>query len=414
MISKKSISLLIASMFFLGFYSFSLAQQPDLFEIEIDADMRDLRNNIRVQKQAMEKLIVRLTNPEKSDVKKITEQFFPEPAKYIKQFRPSDNENVLVSLDGESIQEVLIEAGVSLWRIDRPTIMIFLAIETAMGEREIVVSDYGHKAFSYSTGIDQNLYIKDQIKSVAKERGISVVFPDMNEDERKIINYSDIWAGFIDRMHEVSGRYDAPNVLTAKIRKDELSDIEWIFFFGRDAIKFSANLNDAIHYVANEMAERYEYSGRIPLKNIVLNFTKIDSIDDLAVIDLILKSSSMISDFSINKVSEDNVSYSLKYNGLKEDLESTLNQNKLIEIDNDFVYSEMFTRNPSDHLNYKLLKFYSIIKILGTVLIIQIILGILTILNGAQMIIASMHQISSIALISFSIYFLFLNTKKIN
>lgn len=64
-------------------------------------------------------------------------------------------------------------------------------------------------------------------------------------------------------------------------------------------------------------------------------------------------------------------------------------------------------------LNYKLLKFYSIIKILGTVLIIQIILGILTILNGAQMLIASMHQISSIALISFSIYFLFLNTKKV-
>ena len=161
MISKKSISLLIASLFFLGFHSFSLAQEPDLFEIEIDADMRDLRSNIRIQKQAIEKLIVRLTNPEKSDVKKITEQFFPEPAKYIKQFRLSDNRNVLVSLDGDSIQEVLIEAGVSLWRIDRPTIMIFLAIESAMGEREIVVSDYGHRVFSYSTGIDKNLNIKD-------------------------------------------------------------------------------------------------------------------------------------------------------------------------------------------------------------------------------------------------------------
>ncbi len=356
MISKKPISFLIASLFVLGFHSFSLAQQPDLFDIEIDADMRDLRNNIRIQKRAIEKLIVRLTNPEKSDTKKITEQFFPEPAKYIKQFRQSENGGILVSLDGDSIQEVLIEAGVSLWRIDRPTIMIFLAIESAMGEREIVVSDYGHRVFSYSTGIDKNLNIKDQIKSVARERGISVVFPDMNEDERKIINYSDIWAGFIDRMLEVSVRYNASNVLTAKVRKDELSDVEWVFFFGRDTLKFSANLNDAIHYVANEMAERYEYSGRIPLKNIVLNFTKIESIDDLAVIDLILKSSSMISDYSINKVSEGNVSYTLKYNGLKEDLESTLNQNKSIEIDNDFVYSEMYIRNSSDHLNYKLLK----------------------------------------------------------
>ncbi len=340
----------------MGFHSFSLAQQPDLFEIEIDADMRDLRTNIRVQKQAIEKLIVRLTNPEKSDAKKITEQFFPEPAKYIKQFRPSDDGGVLVSLDGDSIQEVLIESGESLWRIDRPTIMIFLAIESAMGEREIVVSDYGHRVFSYSTGIDKNQSIRDQIKSVARERGISVVFPDLNEDEREIINYSDVWAGFIDRMLEVSERYNASNVLTAKVRKDELSDIEWIFYFGRDALKFSADLNDAIHYVANVMAERYEYSGRIPLKNIVLNFTKIDSIDDLAVIDIILKSSSMISDYSINKVSENYVTYSLKYNGLKEDLESTLNQNKSIEIDNDFVFSEMHIRNASDHLNYKLLK----------------------------------------------------------
>jgi len=356
MISKKSISLLIVSLFFLGFHSFSLAQQPDLFEIEIDADMRDLRNNIRIQKQAIEKLIVRLTNPEKSDAKKLTEQFFPEPAKYIKQFRKIENGGVLVSLDGDSIQEVLIEAGVSLWRIDRPTIMIFLAIESAMGEREIVLSDYGHRVFSYSIGIDRNLNIKDQIKSVARERGISVVFPDMNEDERKIINYSDIWAGFIDRMLGVAGRYDASNVLTAKIRKDESNDIEWVFFFGRDTLKFSANINDAIHYVANEMAERYEYSGRIPLKNIVLNFTQILSIDDLAHIDLILKSSSMISDYSIKKVSEDNVSYVLKYNGLREDLESTLNQNKSIEIDDDFVYSEMYDRNPSDNLYYKLLK----------------------------------------------------------
>jgi len=64
--------------------------------------------------------------------------------------------------------------------------------------------------------------------------------------------------------------------------------------------------------------------------------------------------------------------------------------------------------------NCKLFKFYVIIKFLGITLIIQIILGILTVLNGAQMLIASMHQISSIALISFSIYLLFLNTKKIN
>ena len=59
----------------------------------------------------------------------------------------------------------------------------------------------------------------------------------------------------------------------------------------------------------------------------------------------------------------------------------------------------------------KLFKFYKIIKSLGIILFIQIFLGIITILSGAQMILASMHQISSIILISLSIYLLFLNKK---
>ena len=56
-----------------------------------------------------------------------------------------------------------------------------------------------------------------------------------------------------------------------------------------------------------------------------------------------------------------------------------------------------------------LIGLFLIIKIVGFLLSIQIILGILTLLNGAQIFIASMHQISSIFLVSSSIYFLYLN-----
>ncbi len=57
----------------------------------------------------------------------------------------------------------------------------------------------------------------------------------------------------------------------------------------------------------------------------------------------------------------------------------------------------------------KLSSFYKIIKILGFVLFLQIILGILTLLSGAQMLFSSMHQISSILLVSSGIYLLYLN-----
>ncbi len=54
---------------------------------------------------------------------------------------------------------------------------------------------------------------------------------------------------------------------------------------------------------------------------------------------------------------------------------------------------------------------YNTINILGLLLILQIFLGVLTIIHGAQIYIASMHQISSIFLVSTSIYFLYINTK---
>ena len=59
----------------------------------------------------------------------------------------------------------------------------------------------------------------------------------------------------------------------------------------------------------------------------------------------------------------------------------------------------------------KLSNFYLIINLIGILLILQILLGIFTLLYGAQIILASMHQISSIFLVSSCIYFLYLNSR---
>jgi len=61
----------------------------------------------------------------------------------------------------------------------------------------------------------------------------------------------------------------------------------------------------------------------------------------------------------------------------------------------------------------KLTGLYFSINMVGLILIIQIILGIVTLLYGAQIVLASMHQISSIFLVSSSVYFLYLNSNQL-
>ena len=59
----------------------------------------------------------------------------------------------------------------------------------------------------------------------------------------------------------------------------------------------------------------------------------------------------------------------------------------------------------------KITKLYRSVNILGFFMILQIILGIFTIILGAQIYIAAVHQVSSIFLVTSSIYFFFINTK---
>ena len=59
----------------------------------------------------------------------------------------------------------------------------------------------------------------------------------------------------------------------------------------------------------------------------------------------------------------------------------------------------------------KMYELYKTVNLLGCLIFLQIILGIYTIISGAQIYVASMHQISSIFLVSSCIYFFFINTK---
>ena len=59
----------------------------------------------------------------------------------------------------------------------------------------------------------------------------------------------------------------------------------------------------------------------------------------------------------------------------------------------------------------KIYDLYKSVNLLGIIIIIQVFLGIFTILYGAQILIASMHQLSSIFLVSSCIYFIYVNTK---
>ena len=72
-----------------------------------------------------------------------------------------------------------------------------------------------------------------------------------------------------------------------------------------------------------------------------------------------------------------------------------------------FFYLLIFFKVYKNKIN----KLYRSVNILGFFIILQIILGIFTIILGAQIYIAAVHQVSSIFLVTSSIYFFFINNR---
>jgi len=60
---------------------------------------------------------------------------------------------------------------------------------------------------------------------------------------------------------------------------------------------------------------------------------------------------------------------------------------------------------------YRIKNCFFAINLVGFFLFTQVILGIFTLINGAQIVLASMHQLSSVFLVSASVYFLYLNRR---
>lgn len=338
---------------FLVSLNISAIEMTQLYEVEVDYNANTFRSSRYAQKQALEKFLIRIADPDIYNLPNLIDRFFPDPIRYIKQFEPGKNGGLIVSMNGDAIQEVLLKGGQSVWGIDRPVVMVLVAIDMGMGERVIINSSFGDELYSKSNKINRVQLMKEEMQNVAQERGIYIAFPEMSLEERGVLNYSDVWAGFIDNMFNVAARYDASMILNGKIRDDEINISEWQFYSDKSAIDFIATPEDAINKLADMLAKRYMYSGKVPPKKVNMFFSGIESIDNFGEVYLALDGLSMVEDYSVMRIGEGFVEFIVSYNGFFDDLVTLLNTNKMFSVDKELDDSLGFIKRKNKILKYK-------------------------------------------------------------
>lgn len=313
----------------LAFVNASAVEVPGLYTAQVAIDQEQDDPRAAAYETALAVVLLRVSGGQVVDDPELFEALFPSPASYVVQFRPGPDDTLFVSFDGEAVEEVLRNAGQSLWGSDRPLTIIWLAVDWGGGERDILgATDDERDAYR---SINRNRLLRERILDVAERRGLPVAFPLLDSEDLANVGFSDVWGGFDETILAASARYETNSVLIGRVDADGVSLNRWTYLFGPERRNWLGEPELVLSNVADMLAAEFAIGGDEPLRSVRLNISGITSVSAYGDVQALLRDLNVIDSFSIVEVAGDRISFDVRAHGGSDRLARALRFEGLIE-----------------------------------------------------------------------------------
>lgn len=293
-----------------------------LYDAQVPVDPADPGSRNNAYARALNQVLVRITGSESAAVSPDLAALFPNPARFVLQYRPGENNTLWVSLDGAAIEQVLRANGIPVWGRERPLTLIWLAVDWGQGQRELVAAGDGSTRRAIRP--DRRAELRERIERVARARGVPVMFPQLDATDLESVSAGDLWGGFHERLLEASRRYGANSVLVGRLRPMDPERNRWSYYFGPEQRQWNGDAEDAIHLLADTLASQFAFAGRRGLEPVLLTVANIRSVRDYAAVQRLVADLEAIDSWQIDTVDGDRVRYEVRVNGGVERLATAL------------------------------------------------------------------------------------------
>lgn len=287
----------------------------DLYAAEVPLDPADPASRDEAYRAALDQVLVRITGDSQAAESPLFDELFPNPARYVLQYRPAEDNHLWISLDGAAIESVLRRAGQTVWGSDRPLTLVWVAVDWGLGEREIVGADDAERNPGAQRTIDRNRLLRELLQDEAHRRGLPIAFPLLDTEDLQAINFSDIWGGFDDRLVEASQRYGAAAVLIGRVRPSSAQPYRWTFHLGNSASQFLVEPADVIDRVADALVAEFAFSGDVPLEAVSLTISGVDSLVAYGAVQKIMAQLNPVESYQVDSVSGDRLRFVVQVYG---------------------------------------------------------------------------------------------------
>ena len=240
------------------------AELPDLYEAEVPVASQEIEDREVALGLALRRVLSKVTGQRNVESHEPLAEALKAPRHFVQQFRyrsapnedpdASDGETLWLwaKFDAELVDTLLRESSLTVWGRSRPSTLVWLSVESAEGRDLLAIADGG-------------AYF-DSIEEGARRRGIPVVLPLLDLEDRLALNPDELWAGFLDDLRAASARYDTEAILLVRLREFQptLSEAHWSLLMDSGEQHWTTRsdlpellLEDGVHMAADFLAARY-------------------------------------------------------------------------------------------------------------------------------------------------------------
>ncbi len=305
-------------------------QVEGLYEIELSVKDQGAAERKQALKQALSTILLRLSGPKALARSGQTDKILQRASRYVDQYRyrkpgpragARDGSGLLlwVRFNQNALEKLLHDQQLPLWGSTRPETLLWLGIEDRAGR--------------YILGSDKANPVYRSVVRHARNLAVPVLLPLMDLEDQRQARISDIWGGFARPVRSASGRYNADNIVIAKL----YPDVDgwrgyWTLLSSSRESNWSSRgkypdlaIANGMNALADVMIARYAIKLTGELSRYRLAINNVNSLNDYDASRKYLASVSLISSFQLENVSKGQVTYLIDLRGQLNDLEQVLN-----------------------------------------------------------------------------------------
>lgn len=156
-----------------------------------------------------------------------------------------------IQYDADRVETLLRENGIPVWRAQRDNVVVWLAVHDGFQRYLLKRADAS--------------LIKSAVEQSARDRGLPVIWPTMDNTDTQALRLADVWGGFKQPLLQASSRYYAGQVLAISLAWDGskwLSD--WTLIDSNKTSRlafehadYAAVITQGLAQIADTLGERY-------------------------------------------------------------------------------------------------------------------------------------------------------------